>query len=208
MESQKEKRDQIFIAFIIVGVVAVVLSNAISGNGTGTIFANTFIFILIMYALFYVAPYCFRKIKEWRSTPKPKNIKLEKETLDDGKTAFFILNKEFRKSKLFISRIQIADNSLTWFPISTTSLSLKTNDTEKIFFLTWDKQHRYFYFSDFGDHPYRKVFGVGVYKFDIVITYGFNEKGNDLIKRYSTIVSLEEDGVIRVLEIKHSNSER
>ena len=71
--------------------------------------------------------------------------------------------------------------------------------------MKWDKLHRYFAVADFNNDDYKKVFGIGVHKFDIVVTYGFSEKGNDNIKRFFTIVSLEENGKIRVLRINHSD---
>lgn len=145
------------------------------------------------------------KIKQWKDIPKSKNIKLKARYLPNGNVVFTLLNGEFRKPKMWISKIQIADNPQTWFPISQANLPLKYNDTTNILFLKWDKTKRYFQAADYRDDNYHKVFGVGAHKFEILITYGFTENGNDKGKGFAIIFSFEEDGTIRVLEIKHTN---
>jgi hypothetical protein len=206
MDTNKDKKDQIFIAFVIVGVLGVIVSNLFSSSVNFEILATqSAIFAITMYGIFYGIPSIFINFRKWINTPKIKNIKLEKKYMQNGTLAFQLLNKEYRKPAIWVSRLQIADNPLSWFPISSAGFSIKSGSSKEIFHLKWDKPHRYFVVADFQNDDYKKVFGVGIYKFDIVVTYGFSEKGNDKIKRFAAIVSLEENGVIRVVEMKHSD---
>ena len=206
METKKDKKDQVFIGFIVIGVMGVVVSNLFSGNVNFSVLATqSIIFVVTMYVIFYAIPSIFTKLKRWIDTPKLRNLRLEKDYLQNGTLAFQLSNKEFRKPFIWVSKLQIADNPLSWFPISSCKFPIKSGERKDIFHLKWDKSHRYFVVADFNNDNYKKVFSIGVNKFDIAVTYGFSENGNDQVKRYSTIVSFEENGVIRVLEIKHAD---
>jgi hypothetical protein len=141
----------------------------------------------------------------WRKTPRIRNLRLGKRLLKNGDVKFELTNKEFRKPMIWISKLQIADNPLSWFPISGAGFPIKSGESRGIFTARWDKTHRYFRIADFQDHDYGKVFGVGEYEFDIAITYGFTEKGNDLIKRFKTKLSFDENGIIKILMMKHAD---
>ena len=206
MKMKQDKKDQVFIGLIVIGILGVVASNLFSSNANSLVLVfQSFLFAIIMYGIFYVTPSTIRKFKQWINTPKIKNLRIEKKYLQNGSLAFQLFNKERRKPAFWVSKLQIADNPLSWFPISGSGFSIKSGSSKEIFYVNWDKQHRYFTVADFNNDNYKKVFGVGVYKFDIVVTYGFTENGNDNIKRFSTIISLEENGVIRVVEMKHSD---
>ena len=206
METKNDKRDQVFIGFIVIGVIGVIVSNLFSSDANvAVLVSQTIFFVVTMYAIHYAIPSVFRKFRQWANAPKIKNLRLEKEYLADGTLALQLSNKEFRKEAIWVSKLQIADNPLSWFPISGARFSIKSGRSKAIFHAKWDKRHRYFVVADFNNDDYKKVFGVGVYKFDIVVTYGYSERENDNIKRFSTIVSFEEDGVIRAVEIKHSD---
>jgi hypothetical protein len=206
METKKDKKDQIFISFVITGVLVVVVSNFLSTNSNFTILATqSTLFALVMYGIFYGIPTILLKLNQWMSAPRNKNINLNKRQLENGNLVLELINNEFRKSAVWVNKLQIADNPLSWFPISGAGFSIKPGDSKEIFYMKWDKLHRYFSIADFDNNDYKKVYGVGVYKFDIAITYGFSEKEKDRIKRFSAIVSFEENGIIRIVEMKHSD---
>ena len=94
MDTNKDKKDQIFITFVIVGVLGVIVSNLLSSSVNFEILATqSAIFAITMYGVFYGIPSIFIKFKNWTNTPKIKNIRLEKKYLKDGTLAFQVFNK-------------------------------------------------------------------------------------------------------------------
>lgn len=179
------------------------------GSGSPTITVVLFVVLLLLWtAIFNLVWVGALGLIKWQKTPKIKNLRLGKKHLRNGDVAFELTNREFRKPMIWVSRLQIADNPLTWFPVSGAGFSIKSGASRDIFTAKWDKAHRYFRIGDFQNDNYHKVFGVGEHEFDIVLTYGFTEKGNELIKRFKTRVSFEEDGAIKVLAMKHADQNR
>ena len=193
-----------FYTILTVGLGVIVTLDISNNVAIRILFIQALLFSAIMYVCVKV-PFFYSAFNDWKNTPKPRNIKLSARQLPNGGVVFTLLNREFRRPNMWISKIQVADNPQTWFPISQANISLKYKDITNILFLKWDKAKRYFQAADYRDDNYRKVFGVGDHKFEILITYGFTEKGNDKGKGFSTICSFEEDGTIRILEIKHTN---
>jgi len=98
METKKDKKDQVFIGFVIIGVMGVVVSNLLTTDVNFAILVTQSIPLAVaMYIIFYGAPSIFAKLRQWINTPKIKNLKLEKKSLENGNLAFLLFKKEFRK---------------------------------------------------------------------------------------------------------------
>ena len=183
METNKEKKDQIFIAFVIVGVLGVIVSNLLSNTANFEILATqSILFAITMYGIFYAIPSIYLKFKKWITSPKIKNLKIEKKYLQDGTLAIVLSNREYRKPVIWIYKLQIADNPLTWFPINIADFPIKSGNHKEIFYIKWDKQHRYFVTADFQNDDYEKVFGYGVYKFESVQKDGLKLRDAEMSK--------------------------
>jgi len=176
--------------------------------GSNALTTTVVIFITLLILFTAIVNFFWLRVSDlisWRNTPKIKNLRLEKRSLKNGDVAFELANKEIRKPMIWVSKLQIADNPLSWFPISGAGFAIKSGERKEIFHAKWDEAHRYFLIADFQNDNYHKIFGVGEHEFDIVITYGFNEKGNDLIKRFKTKVSFDENGIIKIMTMKHAD---
>lgn len=183
---------------------------------TGSLTINALIFIgllILSTATVNLLWFGISNFMKWKNTPKIRNIRLGQENLPDGRLAFQLINKEFIEPEMWISRLQIADNPLSWFPISAAGFSIKSGESRNIFFVKWDKEHRYFVIQDFQENIYnKKVFGVGEYNFNITLRYGFSKIANNNVflemgennrtAKFSTRISLNENGVIKVIKIK------
>jgi hypothetical protein len=172
--------------------------------------------LFLSLALVQSASFGLKMFVDWKNAPKIKNIRLSQEHLPDGRLALQLINKEFIEPEMWISRLQIANNPLSWFPISAAGFSIKSGESRNIFFVKWDKEHRYFVIEDFQENIYKKkVFGVGEYNFNITLRYGFSKIANNNIflemgennrtVRFSARISLNENGVIEVIKIKPSD---
>src|SRR5215216_7427715 len=120
------------------------------------------IFILLLILSTAIVNLLWVKVSnliKWRNTPKIRNIRLGKKHLKSGDVAFELTNKEFRKPVIWISKLQIADNPLSWFPISGAGFSIKSGESKNIFAAKWDQAHRYFRIADFQNDNYHKIFG-------------------------------------------------
>jgi hypothetical protein len=183
---------------------------------TGSLTINALIFIgllILSTATVNLLWFGISNFIKWKNTPKIRNITLGQENLPDGRLAFQLINKEFIEPEMWISRLQIADNPLSWSPISAAGFSIKSDESRNIFFVSWDKEHRYFVIQDFQENIYdKKVFGVGEYNFNITLRYGFSKIANNNVflvmgennrtAKFSARISLNENGVIKVIKIK------
>ena len=134
MKQDKKEKDQIFIGLVITGILGVVASSIFSSNINSLVLViQSILFAITMYGIFYGIPSIFRKLNRWKNTPKIKNLKLKKKYLKNGDLAFQLFNNEYRKPIFWVSKLQIADNPLSWLPISGSGFSIKSGSSKRNF---------------------------------------------------------------------------
>jgi hypothetical protein len=104
--------------------------------GSNSLTTTVVIFITLLILFTAIVNFFWLRVSDlmnWRNTPKIRNLRLEKRVLKNGDVAFELVNKEFRKPVIWVSKLQIADNPLSWFPISGAGFAIKSGERQEIF---------------------------------------------------------------------------
>ena len=140
------------------------------------------------------------KIVKWRKTPNPKNISLSCLQLTNNEIRLKVKNLEFRKPQTIISKIEIGiSGQKNWLSVIHNNSVLKFLKSVEVPFIKLNPKENTFSVI-YPENEELEKFGFGVYKFDVVIQYGFSTPREGLLSRYVVIVEFS-GGLLKIVSL-------
>ncbi|MDP1625480.1 MAG: hypothetical protein Q8L64_07070 [bacterium] len=141
------------------------------------------------------------KLLIWNKSPKPKNISLSYLPLTNNEIRLKIKNLEFRKPQVIISKVEIGiSGQKDWLSVIHNNSALKFLKSVEVPFIKLNPKENTFSII-YPDNEVLEKFGFGVYKFDVVIQYGFSTPREGLLSRYVVVVEFG-GGVLKIVSLQ------
>lgn len=140
------------------------------------------------------------KLIKWKKTPNPKNVSLSYLPLTNNEIRLKVKNLEFRKPQTIISKIEIGiSGQKNWLSVIHNNSALKYLKSVEVPFVKLNPKENTFSVI-YPDNESLEKFGYGVYKFDVLIQYGFSTTREGLLSRYIVVVEFG-GGVLKIVSL-------
>jgi hypothetical protein len=115
-----------------------------------------------------------------------------------------LYNKEFRKARVFITRIEIGIRDRDrWNLILEDHFLIKSNKYREIPFIRWNPSSDYFFVvSPAKSNADGERFGYGKYQFSVYVTLGFSNEREGLLRHFVVPVSFDRVKEVQISEIR------
>ncbi len=142
----------------------------------------------------------FKKLTIAFTTPNPENVRLLYLPLTNNEIRLKVQNIEFRKPQVIISKVEIGiSGQQKWLSIIHNNSVLKFFKSVEVPFIKLSPKENTFSVI-YPDNESSDKFVFGVYKFDIVIHYGYSTPREGLLSRHIVVVEFG-GGVLKIVSL-------